>query len=87
LYKRFLKEELENDDFVLPEMFEDKHEFFSEIKEEDLDSSFTLYFEKFNPDCELDMSLISDLLEDDSSVDSNSVSSIDSSDNDEIKEE
>jgi len=99
LYRRFLKEELENDDFVLPEMFEDKHEFFSEIKEEDLDSSFTLYFEKFNPDCELDMSLIGDLLEDDSedsvdsdsvdsdSVDSDSVSSIDSSDNDEIKED
>lgn len=79
LYRRFLKEELENDDFVLPEMFEDKHEFFSEIKEEDLDSSFTLYFEKFNPDCELDMSLIADLLEDDS-VDS----SVDSSDNESI---
>ena len=78
LYRRFLKEELENDDFVLPEMFEDKHEFFSEIKEEDLDSSFTLYFEKFNPDCELDMSLITDLLEDDS------VDSVDSSDNESI---
>ena len=88
LYRRFLKEELENDDFVLPEMFEDKHEFFSEIKEEDLDSSFTLYFEKFNPDCELDMSLITDLLEDDSvdssvdSSDNESISSVDSDDRD-----
>jgi hypothetical protein len=93
LYRRFLKEELENDDFVLPEMFEDKHEFFSEIKEEDLDSSFTLYFEKFNPDCELDMSLITDLLEDDSvdssvdSSDNESISSVDSDDSNHVDDD
>lgn len=68
LFDKFTKEKEDDNDFIVPEMFQPKFDFFSEKGTE----SFTQYFSKFNEDAELDFDEIENFLnqyEDDTSSD------------------